>query len=122
MALNQVFEDANNLSVVCTAPATPTSGDPVMWGQRPGVALTDEGADGNAAGFTTVRFKGAFTLSVKGEQAAGSVAVAAGDILYYEAGQTPPLNKDATNGIRFGYAGEAVTSGATADILVILGY
>jgi len=122
MATNEVFKDADQMSVACTAPATPASGDPVLWGQRPGVALTDEAADGNAAGYTSVKFSGCYEFSVKGEQAAGNVAVAAGDILYYEAGQTPVLNKDATNGVRFGYAGAAVTSGATATIPVVIGY
>lgn len=118
MATNEVFEHGDRMQVVCTAPATPVSGDPVMYGQRPGVCEVSEGSDGLAS----VKFSGVFNLSVKGEQAAGNVAVAEGDILYYEAGQTPPLNRDATNGIRYGYAGGAVTSGATATIPVIIGY
>jgi len=50
------------------------------------------------------------------------IPLAAGDILYYEAGQTPPINKDATNGVRFGYALAAVSSGATTTIAVKIGY
>jgi predicted RecA/RadA family phage recombinase len=118
MATNMVYADGDQLAVACTAPTTPASGDPVLYGQRPGVALTDEDSDG----LTTVAFKGVFNLSVKGENASGNNAVAAGDILYYEAGQTPVLNKDATNGVRFGYAGGAVSSGATATIPVHVGY
>lgn len=118
MATNRKYEHGQALALVCSSPATPASGDPVLIGQIPGVALTDE----DAAGKTSVQMDGVFDLSVKGEDAAGNAAVAVGDILYYEAGQTPPLNKDATNGVRFGYALEVVASGATATIMVKVGY
>jgi predicted RecA/RadA family phage recombinase len=118
MATNIVFEDGDQLDLVCSQPTTPASGDPVLVGQIPGVALTKERADGK----TTVKLNGVANLSVKGEGAAGNAAVAVGDILYYEAGQTPPVNKDATNGVRFGYALGAVASGATATIPVKIGY
>lgn len=117
MATNTVVMWTKSRSDAVTSPATPSSGDPVMYGVQPGVALTDEDADGN----TTYAIDGVFNLPVKGEQAAGNVAVAAGDQLYYEAGQTPPINKDATNGVPFGVARGAVTSGATATIPVDLG-
>lgn len=120
MATNQVYEDGDFLSVVCTQPATPASGDPVLFGQLPGVALADEGE--SISGETTVTFKGVYELSVKGENNAGNTAVAAGDILYYDAAATPKINKDNTNGVRFGYAMEAVDSGATATIPVKIGY
>ncbi len=118
MAKNRVRIDGRYLSAVATAPATPVSGDPVMVGQIPGVALTDERADGT----TSIDTAGVYNLSVKGENNAGNVAVAAGDILYYEAGQTPPVNKDNVAGIRFGYALAAITSGSTATIAVKVGY
>lgn len=118
MAVNCVIEPTKTRSVICSAPASPVSGDPVVYGQIPGVALITE----DVAGLTTIALDGVFTLSVKGENASGNNAVAAGDILYYEAGQTPPLNKDATNGIRFGYARAAVTSGSTTSIEVEVGY
>ena len=118
MATNRKYEHGQAIRVVCTTPTTPASGDPVLVGQIPGVALTDE----DSAGYTSVQFDGVWLLSVKGENASGNNAVAAGDILYYEAGQTPPINKDATNGVRYGYALEAVTSGATATIQVKVGY
>lgn len=117
-AKNQVYEPGDHISAVCSAPTTPASGDPVLVGQIPGVALTDERADGT----TTLTLQGIYNLSVKGENAAGNNAVAVGDILYYEAGQTPPINKDATNGVRFGYALGAVSSGATTTIPVLIGY
>lgn len=132
MAKNMRRARATQLSVVCSAPTTPVSGDPVLYGQRPGVALTDENtgsvADktGNAPGYTTVQFEGCFNLSVKGIDGGGNSAVAAGDILYYTAGDTPPLSKKNT-GVRFGYAGDGdtgnlVASAGTGTIPVTLGY
>lgn len=120
MATNTIFSPTKTLSLVCTYPTTPASGDPVLCGQIPGVALIDEGD--SVSGETTVALDGVFDLSVKAEAVGGNSAVAVGDILYYEAGQTPPVNKDATNGVRFGYALEAITSGATATINVLVGY
>lgn len=117
MAKNQVFDRARRLQVAATHPTTPASGDPVRYGQRPGVCLVSEGSDGLAS----VQFEGEFTFSVKGVDGAGNSAVAEGDILYYVDADTPVLSKKNT-GVRFGYAAAAVTSGATATIPVIIGY
>lgn len=117
MSKNDVFNHAERLQVACTHPTTPASGDPVRYGERPGVCLVSEGSDGLA----TVQFVGEFTLSVKGVDGSGNVAVAEGDILYYVDADTPVLGKK-TAGHRFGYAAGAVNSGATATIPVILGY
>jgi predicted RecA/RadA family phage recombinase len=117
MATNKVFDEGDQLSLVCSDPAVPKSGDPVLVGQIPGVALTAERADGT----TSVDTEGVFLLSVKGVDGAGNSAVAAGDIIYYVAADTPKLSKKAT-GVRFGYALAAVTSGQTATIRVKLGY
>lgn len=117
MAKNRTLAVANRLSLAATDPATPASGDPVVVGQMPGVALTDERADGT----TTIQTDGAFTLSVKGVDGSGNSAVAAGDIIYYVAADTPKLSKKNT-GVRFGYALAAVTSGATASIAVKVGF
>lgn len=118
MSKNDVYVQADQLSVACTQPATPNSGDPVLYGQRPGVALTTE----DAAGFTTVAFRGEFNVPVKGINGAGNAAISEGDIVYYTAGDTPPLSVKAT-GVRFGYAAAAVTSGATNNTCpVIVGY
>lgn len=117
MARNGVFKNADNLSVACTQPATPASGDPVLWGDLPGVALTAEDANGKA----TVTFRGEHKVSVKGINAGGNSAVADGDVLYYTAGDTPPVSKKAT-GVRFGVANGAVNSAATATIPVRVGY
>lgn len=118
MATNIVHEDGDSLYLVATAPASPISGDPVLVGQLPGVALTDEQADGK----TTIKLNGTARLLVKGETTVDA-AIAAGDIVYYDAAATPhKINKDASNGVRYGYALEAVGSGVTASTLVKIGY
>lgn len=117
MATNIVHEDGFRLLRKITAPASGAkSGDPVLCGQRPGVALTDQ----DSAGFATVQFTGSATLSVKGTSGSNA-AIAAGDTLYYVTANTPKLSVT-TSGVRFGYAAAAVTSGATASITVDLGY
>lgn len=117
MAKNTTYMWTRSRPLVCTDPATPASGDPVICGQIPGVALANEDADGG----TSVALDGAFDLSVKGIDGSGNSAVAAGDILYYVSADTPKLSKK-TSGVRFGYAHAAVTSGATATIAVEIGY
>lgn len=117
MAKNMVVAHDSKFSAVCTDPATPKSGDPVLIGQIPAVATTDERADGT----TSVDTEGRWTLSVKGVDGSGNAAVAEGDILYYVAADTPKLSKKAT-GVRYGYARKAISSGATATIPVKLGY
>lgn len=115
MAKNEVLDWGNNIEATLTSVV---SGDPVVVGQVPGVALTSSDENNRV----TVKTNGVFSLSVKGENNAGNVAVAVGDILYYEAAATPKINKDNVAGIRFGYALEAVGSGETATIKVKLGY
>jgi predicted RecA/RadA family phage recombinase len=117
MAANRNPERGRQLSVVVSDPANPTSGSPVRVGSFCAVALTDERSDGT----TSVQTDGVFTLSVKGVDAGGNAAVAVGDVLYYVDADTPKLSKKNT-GTRFGYALEAVQSGATASIKVKLGY
>lgn len=118
MATNIVQEHGDDLYVAVTAPGTPASGDPVLVGQMPGVALTDEQADGK----TSVKTNGTAKLLAKGETTTDA-AISAGDIVYYDSAATPhKINKDSTNGVRFGYALEAVGSGVTKTILVKIGY
>lgn len=124
MAKNIIFEDADQLSVVCTDPATPASGDPVLVGDMPGVAQTAERSDGT----TTVNFECVAELSVKGVDGSGNSAVAAGDVIYYVAADTPKLSKKAT-GVRYGVAipkpGDPATliaAAATGTIRVRVGY
>jgi predicted RecA/RadA family phage recombinase len=122
MALNQEFVPGNRLSLPCTQPATPASGDPVLVGQMPGVALTDEGDGGNVATNTSIQTDGVWNFLVEAVVAAGNSAVAVGDILYYDSAATIKINKDVTNGVRFGYALDTVTSGSSGTIRVKIGY
>jgi predicted RecA/RadA family phage recombinase len=125
MAKNLLFKDGRHLTVAVAAGTV--SGDPVMYGERPGVAEYDRDTDGQA----TVDFGGVYSLSVKAvdnsgtEHASANVAVAAGDKIYYQAaaGETPAyLSKEDFTGKFFGYAHGTVTSGATAAIPVKVGY
>lgn len=121
MAKNQVFDDGEQFAVACTDPTTPVSGDPVIYGQIPGVALINEEADGK----TTIKTNGVYNFAVKGvTTAASNAAIAEGDILYYVPANTPKLSKAVgdTGAVRFGYAMGAVTSGATTTIPVKIGY
>lgn len=123
MAKNRVHADGDQLKLAPTsAPGTTVaSGDPVVIGQIPAVAL-ETGSDtvGNG-GKATVQMDGSFNLSVKGIDGGGNSAVAQGDIIYYVAADTPRLSKKAT-GVRFGYAIGTVPSAGTATIEVKLGY
>lgn len=116
MAKNTYYMWTKTRPLVCTDPAVPASGDPVLCGQIPGVCLVNEAADGS----TTVAIDGAFNLSVKGVDQAANSAVAVGDAIYYVVADTPKLSKKNT-GVLFGYALGAVTSGATATIAVEVG-
>lgn len=121
MAKNLIFDEGDNLSVVVTDPATPLSGDPVLFGDLPGVALTDEGKGGNAAGKTSVKFEGVVEIPVKGVDGGGNSAVAEGNVLYYVAADTPKVSKKAT-GVRYGVAMGTVTGGGTSTIRVRIGF
>lgn len=116
MATNRIFEDGRKLALAATAPTTPASGDPVLVGQMPGVALTDE----RSAGDTSIDFEGVYDLSVKAVDGAGNTTIAVGDAIYYTAGDTPVLSAK-SSGTLFGHALEAIaSSGATATIQVRL--
>ena len=115
MATNEVFKPANHLSLACSDPTTPTSGAPVRFGNLTGVALVDE----DSAGDTTVDLSMAvYDLSVKGVNDSGNSAVAAGDSIFYVDADTPKLSKK-SSGYFFGFALEAVSSGATTTIQVL---
>lgn len=118
MATNAVIAPTKTRSWVCSDPTTPASGAPVIRGNQAGVALTAERSDGT----TTVALDGVFELSVKGVDSSGNSAVAVGDRIYYQSGDTPKLSKKATDGIFIGYAAGAVDSAATATIPVEIGY
>lgn len=118
MATNMINARGENLLVTATEPATPSSGDPVLLGQLPAVALVDEDSDGN----TSVQTVGVFDLEAEAVDNVGNNAIAAGDILYYDSAASIKINKDSTNGVRYGYALEAIGAGSSDTIKVKLGY
>lgn len=118
MATNYV-QEGKYLSVACSSPAAPASGDPVRFGYLTGVAVTAEGEGGNSSTQATVCFdEGVWDLSVKGVDQDGNSAVAVGDMLFYVDADTPKLSKKNT-GYLFGFALEAVNSAATDTINVL---
>jgi len=120
MAKNLIYKDGRYLPVVCTHPAAPDSGDPIRYGYRCGVAVTDEGDGGNDSTKTTVDFgPGVYDLSVAAVNDSGDSALAVGEPLYYTDADTPVLSKK-SSGYPFGYALEAIGSGETATINVMV--
>lgn len=113
MATNIVYNDGDNLSLPVKSGTK--SGDPVLVGADltsgvTGVAMTDEGAGGNASGYASVQRKGVVRISVT-----GAVTVV-GAPVYITA--TNAVNVTDTN-VLYGYALE--TKGASAgDINVLL--
>lgn len=122
MATNLVFDPAETLSVVCSHPTTPASGDPVRVGKLTGVALTDEAEGGNPTGSTTVDL-GLKVWDVVVDDNEGT-GIAVGDSVYYhDTGTGTPttsLNNSATSlDAFFGIALEAVGANATTRINVL---
>ncbi len=113
MAQNEVYDLADSLGLPVTSGVV--SGDPVMVGNMPGVALQDRSED--TSGEATVKMRGAFTLSVKGANEAGNVAIGVGDPIFFTSADTPKLSAKQT-GKFFGFALEAVGSGDTTAIKV----
>lgn len=73
MAKNEVYKYGDWLSL--PVPAATASGDPRLVGHLAGVAQTDEGDGGNAAGFASMALTGVFDLSVTGAIADVGLAV-----------------------------------------------
>lgn len=121
MATNRIYAEGNQLNITPTASANDgaNSGDPLIFGELPGVALDDATDTIANSGTVTAQFDGVFELDVTGADNAGNAAVTAGDIVYYDGGS---INIDSTDGTRFGYALEDVSSGSTTTIKVKIGY
>lgn len=113
MALNRELDSANQ--IVVPVPEETKSGDPLIIGELPCVALIDANADGEAS----VQCDGAFRLSVEGVNNEGNTKIEPGDIIYMKEGV---LGADDVAGVRFGYALGTVEAGATATIVVKIGY
>lgn len=125
MAINKIQAGAQPLITLTAAalyPATPNSGDPIIFGKGkpyvlPAVALTDEFTDGTVTGDIGPSI---FDLPVEAINAGGNSAVVAWDAIFYESGGDPPLNKKVA-GIFFGWALETVVAGETTTIKVLIG-
>lgn len=115
MTKKQVYEDGDQLSVAVASGTL--SGDPVVLGRVPGVALKDRDA---TTGEATVKFDGVHLISVRGWSGAANAAIAVGDTVYFNSGSTPKVDANAA-GIPYGTALQAVASGATTEIQVRVG-
>ena len=110
MAKNYVQEGR----ILNLAIADKSAGDPVAVGQITGVCLTDTDSDG----MVRVQVTGVFDLSVTGKDSSDeNVSISEGEEIFLDSGE---LNKDDTNGVSFGYALGAVSSGASTTIPVRL--
>src|SRR6476646_669474 len=103
MATNEVFRDADNLSL--PVPTGTAAGAPVLVGSLVGVTQTAEGQGGNVAGNATVTLKGAHKLNVGG----GALSIGA-PVYIVTADNT--LTATATSNTLFGHALESKASGA----------
>lgn len=111
MSKKVVYQDGDQIAV--PVPVGTLSGDPVVFGVLPGVAMYDRDSDGEA----TCMFKGVHTLTVRGWDGTANAAIAAGAKLFFTSGDTPKINVRVA-GVGFGVAMAAVGSGLTADIPV----
>ena len=95
------------------------SGEPVMIGNYiPAVALTDRDS---VTGKASLDFGPAvYDLPVKGHTGVGNEAIAEGEAVFYDSALATFLNKNSTTGVFFGVALEAVESGATTTIQVLV--
>lgn len=120
MARNIEYEEGNQLVIAPTRAISTrvVSGDPVIMGILPGVALTD-GSDTVAnGGRATVKFDGVANLLVHGHDGSADAAIAAGDLVFFDAGV---INVRAA-AVRYGYALDPVVRGARTTIRVKVGY
>lgn len=114
MATNRIYEAGKFLALAATYPATPSSGDPVLVGLLPGVAVTDEDS-------TTLKTSIDFGPSVYDLSVVASHgAIAAGDTVFASQASPIVLSNDPEGGVPFGTALEAIASG-TATINVKVG-
>lgn len=116
MATNRVREHGTRLALA--VPDGTVSGDPLILGGLPCVAVTDQ--DEWTEGEASVQTDGTWRFPVKGEGPGGNEAISVGEIIYIDT--DGEMNTDETNGTRFGYALQAVESGATTEIEVKVGY
>ena len=115
MAVNEVFKEADQLQL--TVGASIDARTPMVVGDIPVYTLTATESTGTTK--ATCLMKGVVMVPVHGYAASANAGVSEGDAVYYD---TSELNVDAVNGVRWGYALDAVTSGSTTTIRVKIGY
>lgn len=98
--------------------ASVDSGDVVAFNDLVVLAIEDTGESVSGKFSAMCPFQFVADISVTAEDGQGNSAVAIGDLLYEDSGT---VNKDATNGVEFGYALEAVGAGETDTIEVGFG-
>jgi predicted RecA/RadA family phage recombinase len=119
MAKNRKRESGRRLSL--PVPVGTLSGTPLVLGDLPCVAVVNR--DEWTTGEASVQTDGTWSLAVKGvTTGGGNSAIGVGDILYLLSTGEVSKNSSGAGAKRFGYALEAVSSGATKTIEVKCGY
>jgi len=95
------------------------SGSPVMIGGLAGTAIVSRGEETTGKAVTKFSTHVA-DHNVEAVDADGNLAVAIGDAIYYDSTETIKLNLDNVNGVFYGYALEAITSGSDDTINVFV--
>ncbi len=112
----------------------PISGDPLLFGKLAGIAETSyTPPTGVATGNISVKFIGAFLLSVTAKSSLSpsvNAAIAVGDKIYADGGTLASdgsnctygftLDNNSSTGVYFGNALDAITAGSTSTIRVRL--
>jgi predicted RecA/RadA family phage recombinase len=112
MAKNRIYAECHEVSL--PVPEGTKSGDALVIGDLPCVALVDRRADGKA----TVQTDGGYKFSVEGKNKAGNTKIEAGQKVYLKGGKLGANNEE---GKFFGYALQEVESGKTTEIIVKVG-
>lgn len=124
MAKNRLYATGDEvvLKPIAAPNDPPKSGDPVKIGAKlAGVMLKDSTGTIAANGIGPVALVGVYNLAVKGNSGAGGAAIAVGDQVFYDTGANGPVNSNSA-GALIGTALDAVLSGATTTIRVLLGH
>lgn len=112
MAKNRVFEKGDRLYL--PVPANTVSGQALVIGDLPCVAVTDRDANEKAS----VQTDGVYKFSVEGKNKAGNEKIEVGQKVFLKEGK---LGRNSEEGKFFGYALEEVASGATTEVRVKVG-
>lgn len=118
MAKNRVYEKAHEISL--PVPEGTKSGDPLVIGDLPCVALIDRRPESSRelALQATVQTDGGYKFPVEGKKKGGNQKIEPGQKVFLLAGKLSANNEE---GKFFGYALEEVASGATTSVVVKVG-